>query len=487
MVYKKFRELGYPTDQTQRTTLLKTLRIRSRPDTLSREEKRTTRRLLPAPASLVELRQSTQPMNPATNYRSPALTVDTDCHSIALSGPGNVHCAETESSDTFATPSSHDRNTDIFQNQNYGWELTGECSFLDLDEYPPGIFSTPIMPNAEVYNSTEKPVIHAGPLFQHGFNSATTLDEITTKTISTYFPTTLSSCTPSTTLPSNIALQAAFRGTTDQRIKNRARFNRSSTPDKRISSYSNTTHDSGYESGRNTPLAPVAENEFFQPRSLSEFKGLYRVPCQLLHEPQPLIRGYSVQSQSRYKEVPRCSICHYSGIHNLSWSLRYLKLELFKSELKLLGIDGHAAIYDVAAIDAAGNSALHYAAAAGGGFDHFDALIAAGVNPYHLNTAGQLFIHCLRPSFKKGGSKVFDVSNSEPARDLAMEGDLEVNLFVRDLIDLLNRFNTAGLFMWPDNEGKKALEILSLHITNSDIKMKIFQWVQTTTTMYIMI
>jgi hypothetical protein len=106
------------------------------------------------------------------------------------------------------------------------------------------------------------------------------------------------------------------------------------------------------------------------------------VACFTLHEPH---------DKTKFKDIPLCTYCRYASIHNLGWSARYLKLEVFSSELKL------SEVYDLAALDAAGNTALHYAAAGGAGLQHLKALIGAGVNPYIANTAGELFIYCLRP------------------------------------------------------------------------------------------
>jgi len=158
----------------------------------------------------------------------------------------------------------------------------------------------------------------------------------------------------------------------------------------------------------------------------------------------------------RFKDTAAtCTHCLYSGIHNLSWSARYLKLEVFKAELKLDGI------YDVSALDMVGNSALHYAASGGAGFEHFAALIKAGANPYQINTAGQLFLHCLRPYIKQTGSE-----------------DLDENLaavFHADLINLLNSFQPKGAFRWRDNEGRTVLDAIASNIMDTGIRAQMFR------------
>jgi hypothetical protein len=190
--------------------------------------------------------------------------------------------------------------------------------------------------------------------------------------------------------------------------------------------------DSGYASSR-ASLAPSSISSFAktyswdQPSvsdqqhphmgSLSEFNGLYRVPCPILHEPQSIVAC---------RDLPTCQHCMYSGIHNLSWSSRYLKSEVFMSELKLVGV------YDVGAADAAGNSALHYAAAGGASFQTLTALVQAGTNPYQLNTAGQLFLHCLQPQFVDFFPTPYDKD--------------QVSRFQEDLVNLFHTFHSKGAF-----------------------------------------
>lgn len=215
--------------------------------------------------------------------------------------------------------------------------------------------------------------------------------------------------------------------------------------------------DSGYASGRNSPLAPSVDDTRPDPSSLLEFKGLYRVPCKWLHQPKPIVTFYIPDSKAmeRFKETPTCSQCLYSSVHNLSWSAQYLGLAVFKAELML------DTKYNIAALDKVGNSALHYAAAGGAGIEHFAALIQAGVNPWQINTAGQLFLHCLRPHIREIGSEGFD--------------DNLVAMFHAGLIDLLNSFQPKGAFRWRDNEGRTVLDALASNIKDTEIRTQTFR------------
>jgi hypothetical protein len=215
--------------------------------------------------------------------------------------------------------------------------------------------------------------------------------------------------------------------------------------------------DSGYASGRNSPLAPSVDDTRPDPSSLLEFKGLYRVPCKWLHQPKPIVTFYIPDSKAmeRFKETPTCSQCLYSSVHNLSWSAQYLGLAVFKAELML------DTKYNIAALDKVGNSALHYAAAGGAGIEHFAALVEAGVNPWQINTAGQLFLHCLRPHIREIGSEGFD--------------DNLVAMFHAGLIDLLNSFQPKGAFRWRDNEGRTVLDALASNIKDTEIRTQTFR------------
>jgi hypothetical protein len=207
------------------------------------------------------------------------------------------------------------------------------------------------------------------------------------------------------------------------------------------SQFTYNTDDSGYATGHTSCLT-LDQVRQMNIQSLKEFNGLYRVACHILHEPQ---------SKTQYKDISTCTHCRYSSIHNLAWSARYLKLEVFLSELKLQGV------YDFCALDAAGNSALHYAAAGGAGYRHLKALIDVGVDPYIANTAGELFIYCLRP---------IEPFTLEPNSD-CLKSD--------DLVRLLKLLQHDRVFDWRDNDGQTIMHALALKITEPELKTKIFK------------
>lgn len=207
------------------------------------------------------------------------------------------------------------------------------------------------------------------------------------------------------------------------------------------SQFTENTEDSGYVSGF-TSRVTFGETPHIDAMSLKEFNGLYRVECCTLHEPQ---------CKAHWKDIPTCSYCKYSSIHNLGWSARYLKLEVFSSELKL------SDVYDFGARDAAGNTALHYAAAGGAGFKHLKALIDAGVDPYVANTAGELFVYCLRP---------LQPFTLEPNSD-CFDGD--------ELIHLLELLEPQRAFDWRDDDGQTIMHALALKIAEPELKAKIFK------------
>jgi hypothetical protein len=209
------------------------------------------------------------------------------------------------------------------------------------------------------------------------------------------------------------------------------------------SQFTYSTDDSGYATGHTSCLT-LDQVRQMNVQSLKEFNGLYRVACHILHEPQ---------AKAQCKDIPTCTHCRYSSIHNLAWSSRYLKLEVFLSELKLEGV------YDFGALDAAGNSALHYAAAGGAGFNHLKALIDVGVDPYVANTAGELFIYCLRP---------LQPFTLEPNSD-CLKSD--------DLIRLLKLLDPQRVSDWRDNDGQTITHALALKITEPELKAKIFEYV----------
>jgi hypothetical protein len=220
---------------------------------------------------------------------------------------------------------------------------------------------------------------------------------------------------------------------------------------------SSSTYDSGYASGRSSPFSFQAverPSRRTAPAIAPPFNGLHRVPCKGFHEPRKFNIAFSPQRKDRYREVDTCRKCKYSSIHNLSWSAQYSKSEVFETELKL------PETYEVTALDAAGNSALHYAAIGGAGLEFIVILIKFGVDPCQINTSGELFLHCMRPHF--------DQCNLDFEKCL-------FPTFRTNLVNLLNDLdrNCNGFFRWRDNTGKTALERFVSSISDNDLKSRI--------------
>jgi len=148
-----------------------------------------------------------------------------------------------------------------------------------------------------------------------------------------------------------------------------------------------------------------------------------------------------------------------------------LKLEVFQTELKLENT------YDFDAIDAAGNTALHYAAASGSGLPYLKALIDVGVNPYQQNTANENFLHWLRP---------YKPSLQENML-LAMQNGAEVgsariekhgfDCFTLDLIALLKLLQPGRAFSQKDDDGQTVLHALAAQITEPELRAEVFKYV----------
>lgn len=198
------------------------------------------------------------------------------------------------------------------------------------------------------------------------------------------------------------------------------------------------TEDSGYYSGRATPCPILMETPSPHPESLREFCGLYRVACPTLHQPRHHIP---------FGDVSSCGVCLFSRIHSLAWSARHLSLIDFRSQLD------QSAVYGVRGVDAVGNTALHFVAASGAGYDYVRLLIDYGVDPYQLNTAGQTFLHCLRPYIQ------------EP----------NLGPFGLDLIKILSLVEPGLAFGQIDNDGRTILHTLASYITNPELRVQTFK------------
>jgi hypothetical protein len=162
--------------------------------------------------------------------------------------------------------------------------------------------------------------------------------------------------------------------------------------------------DSGYGSSRAPTLSDSSKEDVdFHPGSLNEFGGLHRSPCCHLHEPQ-LYESERPKPQEGPQGTTTCDWCLNTGLHNLSWSASHIQLEVFRtalqqtrSEIEREGTSDEGGQSYLISLDAANNSSLHYAAAGGARFEHFNLLVELGIRPCQLNTAGQLFLHCWRP------------------------------------------------------------------------------------------
>lgn len=200
--------------------------------------------------------------------------------------------------------------------------------------------------------------------------------------------------------------------------------------------------DSGYQSGRRTPSTLQSRDSLISHlESLTEFRGLYKVTCYAPHENK---------LPGRYRETHPCHFCGCSNIHTLAWSANRLKLQDFEAELR------SEDLHDIQALDAAGNSALHYAAASGASYAHLKALIDAGVPVYAQNTANQNFLHCLRPC------------------DAGTES-CSVDCFKLGLIKLLELIEPKIAFGQQDNDGQTILHVLASYITIPELRERTFR------------
>jgi ankyrin repeat protein len=200
--------------------------------------------------------------------------------------------------------------------------------------------------------------------------------------------------------------------------------------------------DSGYYStgSRGAPSTLYSiDSMTSQGEPLTEIRGPYRVDCHTPHEPK---------FPSEYRRMKPCNACRYSNIHNLAWISSCLTLNKFEGELRI------ERLYDFEALDAAENSALHYAAASGASYAHLKALILAGVPPHQQNTSKQNFLHCLPP---------YDIGAD----------DWDPNYFNVNLIGLLELLEPKDIFGQQDNDGQTVLHVLTLHITNPEVRKQI--------------
>jgi hypothetical protein len=203
-------------------------------------------------------------------------------------------------------------------------------------------------------------------------------------------------------------------------------------------------NDSGYHSGRATPSTLHLRDSLVShshPDSLTEFRSLYRVACYTLHEPK---------NPNQHRETQPCHSCGCSSIHIFAWSAPHLKLHEFEAELNSMDPK------DVQALDAAGNSALHYAAVSGASYAHLKALIDVGVPAYERNTAKQNFLHCLRH---------YDSDVRSGSLDCYRHG----------LINLLESVSLENVFGQQDNDGQTVLHALASRIVEPELRDQTFK------------
>lgn len=201
--------------------------------------------------------------------------------------------------------------------------------------------------------------------------------------------------------------------------------------------------DSGYYSTSSrgaTSTLYSGDSLMLQGEPLIEIQGPYRVDCQTLHEPK---------FPGECDRMIPCNKCRYSNVHNLGWISSCLMLNEFKDELRVEHYH-----YNFKALDAAGNSALHYAAASGASYAHLKALILAGVPPCQQNTAKQNFLHCLPP---------YDTRSN----------DWDPNYFEVSLMELLDVLEQKDVFGQQDNHGQTVLHALTLHIIDPEMRKQI--------------
>lgn len=406
MVYNKFRTIGYPTERHGRTEFLEALEP-------SKESSMGADRLIDHQDKVVQQDQASSRMGELLKNSDDHTHTDREENLVTTAFPGFTSLRENTLSQQDESSHAVQPLKPRFPSVSIPWATKSDASCADssaLDRFPNPrrSFAPSVMSIDSGYAPSER-----GSLYDN-----------------------------------------------DQKYNKSSRLlvgSRHST-----SAFSIRSADSGYASSR-LSLAPSSRNSSRRallwpqqekhpdpdPQSSSEFNSLFRVPCHTLHEPQP-------RSWEQFRDMPTCHYCEFSGTHGLSWSAMYLSPNVFMAEVILPLSEPHV-------LDAAGNSALHYAAAGGASFQHFTALINAGANPDQLNTAGQLFLHCLQPKLSEIGSEGYD-------------NEL-VSLFKADLVNLLNNFHSKGAFRWRDNEGNTPMDALGLQIGDLTVKMDILRLV----------
>lgn len=355
VVYSKLKSAGYPAEPAERAKVMSRLNIARWPSELSIPSSNGTlrqRRAAPSQPDPTVSRINQQTLtyphaaslpfgqrgSKQEDFSSPSMPWTAGQPRLA-NGSGVNQSMGTEKlheNSLFSLPeeptSSGFDTEDVasFQgHDNMPWEIGEAESFLDLAiEYPDETKSPSLFPS-EVHRAVPEKCVQLETCSL--VETAAVATEIRpdihelyrpmpiTTDYSPYLPDTTSPCTQRTPSPStNFSRPSAtsyFGGRLFPFRKPKARNNRCFTPEKRNST---ATTDSGYASGRNSPFVLLPEGDHPHPRSLMEFKGLYRVPCPRLHEPQPYNEDYMPHPTERFKDTEKCLHCQYSGIHNLS-------------------------------------------------------------------------------------------------------------------------------------------------------------------------
>jgi hypothetical protein len=163
-------------------------------------------------------------------------------------------------------------------------------------------------------------------------------------------------------------------------------------------------------------------------------------------------QSHDYGNPSQYRDFPPCRKCGFSKVHNLAAFASCLPFAEFKAEMDLMNS------LELQAVDAAGNTALHFAAAAGASVSHLKALIDAGVPYSRQNTGKQNFLHCLRPARFRSQS-------------------CNQDCFEMGLDQLLKSLDPKLVFDHQDNNGRTVIQALASHINNGLSRQSTFEYV----------
>lgn len=163
-------------------------------------------------------------------------------------------------------------------------------------------------------------------------------------------------------------------------------------------------------------------------------------------------QSHDYGNPSDYRDFPPCCGCGFSKVHNLAAFASCLSIAEFKTEIDLMSP------LELQAVDAAGNTALHYAAAAGASVAHLKALVEADIPYSRQNTGKQNFLHCLRPAQFRSQS-------------------CNQDCFEMGLDHLLKFLDPKLVFNHQDNNGQTVIQALASHINNGLCRQSTFEYV----------